>query len=264
NLKRTDLTITAAAVKLLAVAAESLPADNQARINAQEAIRDALNYALTVFVKNSPKLTWSADNESIQSAENGVGLLEIIEASRWLEHRKNLNVAKPEMEVKDVTLDRPAKELLWKNTAEASITSVRIYCVTSDVAPQYITHKNLVGIISRDKATVRNQDSIVAVRKILSAARREWGITPTSANAHYIEAKLKEVEQFAVGTASKKIRVTTPNTDAFAVVEGEEQKEFKFYAAAVNNYGELSDFVALEEAPAEAELELTDDLGAQF
>jgi hypothetical protein len=158
------------------------------------------------------------------------------------------------MEVKDVTIDRPSLELSWKNTGDASINSVRIYCVPADVEPHLITDKNLVGIISRDNSNVRNQDPFISVKSLLAAARREWNITPVAANAVYTESKLKQTAQFAKAVSSKKIRVTTPDNDAFAAVDGV-TSEFKFYAAAANSYGEISGYVALEAAVEELNLE---------
>lgn len=248
---RSDLAVTAAAMSLLALCYDTLPAESPYREVAANAIKDAYHHILKNHLIKNQRLgyLWRDSSNLYQHSTTGVGMLEALEATRVLERRVNTTLPKPVLVCKDVPGEEVKISVTWKRT-DAKLTSIRVFCVPKDSDPQFITEKNLVGIINTGNAN--DEDPYLLVRKIVASAKSFWGMTPDKAGAAYIGSKLAMLpRRIIVGTPAKGITVGIPASETYSENAENAPTEYSFYAAGVNDYGEMTEYILLQPQTAE-------------
>ena len=248
-----SLAATTAAVKLLAQAAATLPAADPRRADAQNAVKQAYTYAMATFLLPSKAGLWREDSISANVSPSGAFFLDFLNATPVLEHRVNPALPTPNIEV--LSENEKGIRVVWKDVPK-SLNSVRIYAAPANVKPQFLTEKNICCFIEREDATVLTEDPLVAVRKIVDAARTEWGLTPEAAGCNYLATKVAALpKRLPLGKVEKPVNVEPPAVTLYTVADnvGEEDTSIVFYAVGVNAYGESTDYLPLKAEEPEAE-----------
>lgn len=244
-----DLATTSAAVELLSRCADCFtPADRQYS-EAHKAIREAWYYCVDNFLMPDNSGSWRDNPQSIRRAASGAHMLEIIEASRLLESRINSTLAAPKVMARHEPGDRGQIGVFWEGK-ENGVVALRVYCAAADTNKELLTDKNLIGIIEKNPGNLRAADPYLVVRKIVDAAMSNYKMTAASAGTDYINAKMKIIpDNLSRGIAGKKTIVQPPG-ELLYQSDGDTgaHQSLKFYAAAVNSYGELSPFTEIQVA----------------
>ena len=242
-----SLGATTAAMKLLAHAAACLDAADARREEAQKAIRQAYSYGLGTFLlPNRPGL-WREDSTSAEPSSTGAFFLDFLNAAAALEHRVNPTLPKPNVEVLGET--EKGIRVIWKN-AIRKLVAVRIYAAPANVKPQFLTEKNICCFLQHEEAIpFRDEDPLVAARKICDAAFTEWAITPAAVGCDYLASKVGVLpKRLPIGKADKAFNAEPPAVVLYTVADnvGEEDTSIVFYAVGVNAYGECTDYIPLK------------------
>ena len=243
-----SLAATTAAVKLLAQAAAALPAGDPRREDARNAVKQAYSYAMATFLLSSKPGLWREDSIAGEASATGAFFLDLLNATQALEHRVNPSLPLPNVEV--LSENEKGIRVVWKDVPKA-LTSVRIYAAPANVKPQFLTEKNICCFIEREDATLRTEDPLIAIRKIVDAARTEWNLTPEAAGCDYLAAKVSALpKRLPLGKADKPVNVEPPAVTLYTVADnaGEEDTSIVFYAVGVNAYGESTDYIPLQSA----------------
>ncbi len=237
---RGDLVATAAAVQLLARAAATLDEGSEAAVQADKAIAQAWKYALRHFLVTDGKGLWMDNDQTSATSALGRGFFELAEGARVLEDRVNTALPRPVVEGTVSMEDSTKISVRWPKP-EKELVAVRVYYARRP-APgvKFIDSRFMVGVIEK-KNVLWNEDPYVMLRKILQAARNQWGITPDKVGANYVHFKLVMLPaKLPVALGGKGLlKASAPDNIAA------EAEDMGFYAAGVNAYGEMTPVFSL-------------------
>lgn len=245
----TSLGATTAAVKLLVLAANTLPATDDHRLKALLAIRQAYDYVMGAFVFNTGnQIGLWRETTSATSGISGSGayLLDLLNAVPVLEHRVNPSLPAPKVNV--VSQTEKGITVEWKELPP-ELMAVRIYCTRANVKTVTLTEKNICCFIERADAILRTEDPLVAARRIADAARATWGLTPEDAGCDYLADKLAMLpKKLSIGRAGRQVKAEAPAAVLYTVTDDDsgEDTSIVYYAVGVNSYGETTDYILLE------------------
>ncbi len=245
NTTAADLAATTAAMQLLGRAMEEFTVADKAYIDAQNAMREAWLYCLDNFMMKSQFGIWRDSIESTVASKNGAYFLELIEATRVLEQRTRSSLALPaSLTAKKIPGDVQEVQVKWDGDGN-DIVSLRIYCATADTTKELLSEKHLIGVIEKTPKIMTGKDPYIAVRTIVEAARKNWGVTPEKVGAKYTDAKMKSIpRKLTHSAAGKLVLIKAPNEMVYDN-EADNNSGIKFYIAAVNSYGEHSPFTEI-------------------
>ncbi|MBR6470544.1 MAG: hypothetical protein IKS83_01985 [Victivallales bacterium] len=249
-----SLGATTAAVKLLILAASTLPAEDARRKSALDEAKRAYLYATKTFLKGNKPGLWRESTAATDISTTGAFLLDLLDVVPLLEsHRANPDLPKPTIEVAEDSESDEKIQIRWKNP-QRELVSVRIYGTRANVDAQTLTEKNICCIIEQANA----EDPLMTAKRIVEAANTEWGITPAAVDCHYLAAKvaLLPSKVLVVRTDSKKpfFQIEPPSVVRNTVVDEDSSADTSivYYAVGVNAYGETTGFIPLNgEATAE-------------
>ncbi len=253
---RTELLPTTAAVCLLAQARDTLQPDETEYIQAEDAIQKAYEYALDTFVLRNQNL-WRESNTQGSVAASPAGMLELINATRVLEHRVNADLPTPAVTCTRRSNSSSSFErayVTWEKP-EKGLVSVRIYAAPEEFNPALLSEKHLIGVIERPNASPKNQDPLMLAFRLATAARNAWGIAPRDLGADYLAGKFDQMAQYLGGTKNltagtageKSVTMNVSSPLAFGYTEDEvESIPIKVYAVGVAANGEVTRCIPLD------------------
>ena len=208
----------------------------------------AYAYSMGTFLLPSRPGLWREDSISANPSDSGAFFLDLLNATSVLEHRVNPSLPAPNIEI--LSENEKGIRVVWKDVPK-NLNSVRIYAAPANVKPQLLTEKNICCFIEREDASLRNEDPLVATRKIADAARTERNLTPDSIGCDYLGSKVNALpKRLPLGKAEKPVNVEPPAVTLYTVADnaGEEDTSIVFYAVGVNTYGECTDYIPLQAA----------------
>lgn len=246
NINAADLAATTAAMQLLGRAMEEFTVADKAYIDAQSAMREAWAFCLDNFMMKSQLGIWRDSVESTVASKNGAYFLELIEATRVLEQRTRTSMALPSsVAAKKIPGDIEEVEIKWDGDGGNDIVSLRVYCATADTTMELLSDKHLIGVIEKNPKNMLEKDPYIAVRTIVEAARKNWGVTPEKVGAKYTDEKMKSIpRKLTLGAAGKRVIIKAPSEMVYDN-EADNNSGIKFYIAAVNSYGDHSPFTEI-------------------
>ena len=246
-----SLGATAAAVKLLVLAANTLPPADAQRAKAQVAVRQAYSYAMEKFVLGSgtqPGLWSESTTAASDVSRSGAFMLDLLNAVPVLEHRVNPSLPPPHVEL--MSENDKGIRVIWRGKdAPRDLVAVRIYSSRANVKTFSLTEKNICCFIERPDAPIYNEDPLVAAFRIVEAARTEWGLTPEAAGCDYLAAKMALLpKRLPIGRAEKAVNVEAPAMVLYTVADdnSDEDTSIVYYAVGVNSYGETTDYIPIK------------------
>ena len=250
---KTELVATSNAVQLLACALNNLTDDVPEYELATNAIKDAYLYGIANFILRGEYL-WRENNTAGIPAMSGEGMLELINASKVLEHRVNNELPVPELTCKRQESAGLGRATITWAKPERDLVAVRIYAAPDDVNPNYLNEKHLIGVLERSGNNPKYQDPLMLASRLVNAAKIRWGITPADVDATYVEEKLASVAQYLGGmkrltagiAGEKPVTMNVSSPIAFGFADGDEVGTIKIYAAGVNAYGEVTRCISLD------------------
>lgn len=253
---RTELLPTAAAVLLLAKARDTLPMEEKAYEEAEEAIQAAYAYAVENFVLREGNLyLWKESNTQAQPALSPVGMMQLLNAARTLEHRVNDLLPRPVVSCRRRHSAGLGKaDVVWANP-EKGLVAVRLYAAPADFNPAMLSEKHLIGVVERPRATPKNQDPLMLAYRLAEGARKYWGVTLADLEAEYLEEKFSTLASYVGGTKNltagtageKPVTMNVSSPLAFGYAEEEaETIPIKVYAVGVASNGEITPCIPLD------------------
>lgn len=250
---KAELTATATAVKLLALAITTITDDDKEYGMAVDAIQSAYDYAVANFVLKSGYL-WSDSNLSGAPAASPEGMLELIDASRVLENRIDEELPTPVLTCKRRESAGLGKATITWANPEKGLDAVRIYAAPAEFNPNFLNEKYLIGVIEKPNALPKNQDPLMLAIRLVNAAKNKWGVTPAELNADYVAEKTANAAQFlgqkrltAAVAGEKPVTMNVSSPIGFGYTENESgEVTIKLYAVGVKASGETTHCISLD------------------
>lgn len=253
---RAELISTAAAVTLLAIARDTLPLEEEAYEEAEKAIQAAYEYAVENFVLRDGNLyLWKESSTQAQPASAPIGMMQLLNVARTLEHRVNDELPRPVVTCRRRHAAGLGKaDVVWANP-EKGLVAVRIYAAPSDFNPALLSEKHLIGVLERPRATPKIQDPLMLAYRLADGARKYWGVTPADLGADYLEEKFATLASYVGGTKNltagtageKPVTMNVSSPLAFGYAEEEaENIAIKVYAVGVASSGEITPCIPLD------------------
>ncbi len=258
---RTELLPTTAAVCLLAQARDTLQPDEAEYVLAEDAIQKAYEYALDTFVLRGQNL-WRESNTQGGVASSPAGMLELINATRVLEHRVNEDLPAPAVTCARRSGSSSSFErayVTWEKP-ERGLVSVRIYAAPEEFNSALLSEKHLIGVIERPNASPKNQDPLMLAYRLATGARNAWGVSPRDLGADYLAGKFDQMAQYLGGpknltagfAGEKSVTMNVSSPLAFGYTEDEaESIPIKVYAVGVAANGAVTRCIPLDAADEE-------------
>lgn len=220
-----DIVATAAAANLLAQTAPlvSEPLQTQAR----EAIYQAWLYVMKYLVFRDLGI-WRMRHGD-QEATTPAFFYAFLEATPWLEMRQLPGVPAP---VVEAIMGAAGKmSVKWTNPGEDQV-ALRVYAAPEDMDVKQLSEQHLVAIIQPHGESIDTMDPLLALRFMVSASMKKWLVGPEHDGANYLAEK--------VAALPAKLKNCVQSKEISVVPAPHPEKVLKFYAVAVNAYGEMS------------------------
>ncbi|MGI6356365.1 MAG: hypothetical protein ACOX6W_14920 [Lentisphaeria bacterium] len=220
-----DIVATAAAVNLLA---QAMPlVSDQLQAQASEAIYQAWHYVMKFLVFRDLGI-WRMRHGD-QEATSPAFFYAFLEATPWLEMRQVPGVQPPVVEAFQGAGGRMSFK--WINPREDQV-SLRVYAAPEDMDVKQLSEQHLVAIIQPGGESIDTMDPLLALRFMVAASMKKWLVGPEHDGADYLAEK--------VAALPEKMKNCVQSKEISVVPEPHPEKVLKFYAAAVNAYGEMS------------------------
>ncbi len=220
-----DIVATAAAANLLA---QAMPlVDEALRAQAREAIYQAWLYVMRSLVFRDLGL-WRMRHGD-QEATTPAFFYAFLEATPWMEMRQLPGTPPPVVEAIQGAAGKMSFK--WINPGEDQV-SLRVYAAPEDSDAKQLSEQHLVAIIQPRGDSIDTMDPLLALRFMVSASMKKWLVGPEHDGASYLAEK--------VAALPAKLKNCVQSKEISVVPEPHPEKALKFYAAAVNAYGEMS------------------------
>jgi len=220
-----DIVATAAAANLLA---QAMPlVSEQLQEQASEAIYQAWLYVMKFLVFRDMGI-WRMRHGD-QEATSPAFFYAFLEATPWLEMRQLPGLPSPVVEAYQVAAGKMFFK--WTNPRE-DVVSLRVYAAPEDMDVKQLSEQHLVAIIQPGGESIDTMDPLLALRFMVAASMKKWLVGPEHDGASYLAEK--------VAALPAKLKNCVQSKEISVEPEPHPEKTLKFYAAAVNAYGEMS------------------------
>ena len=220
-----DIVATAAAANLLA---QAMPlVGEQLQEQASEAIYQAWHYVMKFLVFRDMGI-WRMRHGD-QEATSPAFFYAFLEATPWLEMRQLPGMPAPIVEALQGAGGKTSFK--WINPREDQV-SLRVYAAPEDMDVKQLSEQHLVAIIQPGGESIDTMDPLLALRFMVAASMKKWLVGPEHDGADYLAEK--------VAALPAKLKNCVQSKEISVEPEPHPEKTLKFYAAAVNAYGEMS------------------------
>ena len=227
-----DMAATACAVRLLAIASR-LTGNEKLKAQAENSIYAAWQFVMKYMFMRSTALWKNSFADKLPTVPGS--MYDFIEGTAWLDLRQNKALR---FQPPITTLDQESGSFTLKWKPEKGYVSLRVFAAPADKVTAELAEENLVAIVQPKAGGLLEQDPYIAIGTITAEANKRWKITPSALGADYIAAKL-------AGLPKSLKTFNNPANVKFKIPKKPYNQAV--HVAAVNAYGEMSQFITLPE-----------------